>query len=56
LDKQGQLPEDIREHVAECFECKVELMEVIELMGAIGLPADEPYPFFGLRRFDNPPK
>lgn len=31
---QDQLDEDIREHVAECFECKVEVMEVPELIDA----------------------
>ena len=32
LDTQNQLPAEMLEHVEDCFECKVEIMEVIELM------------------------
>jgi hypothetical protein len=44
LDKQAQLPEEIREHVAECFECKAEVMDVWELIEAIRQhsPLDSP--------------
>ncbi len=38
--------EEISKHVEECFECKVEIVEVLELIEAIGPPADEPHPFF----------
>jgi anti-sigma factor RsiW len=33
-DKQDQLPEEILEHVEECFECKMEIIEVWELIKA----------------------
>lgn len=33
LEKQDQLPEDMREHAAECRECKVEVMEIMESSG-----------------------
>ena len=35
-DLQDQLPGEILEHVAECFECKVEIIEVWELVEVIG--------------------
>ena len=34
LDKEDELPQEVLEHVAECFECKIEIMEVFELVGA----------------------
>ena len=37
LDQQNQLPEEIREHVKKCFGCKVEVMEVGELVDSIAL-------------------
>jgi hypothetical protein len=39
VDMQNELPQEILEHVAECFECKVEVMEVLELKEAVG-PAE----------------
>lgn len=30
-EKQDQLPEEILQHVEECFECKADLLEVWEL-------------------------
>ena len=51
LDQQDQLPEEILEHVAERFECKVEIMGVWESIEASGLPPSEPLP-----PFDSPEK
>ena len=31
-DRQVQLPQEILEHVEECFECKVEIVEVLRLV------------------------
>lgn len=36
LEKQGQLPENMREHVADCFQCKVEILGVWELVEPVG--------------------
>lgn len=33
--KQDELPEEIRAHVEECFECKVEVIEMWKLLVAI---------------------
>ena len=44
-DLQDQLPGEILEHVAKCFECKVEIIEVWELVEVIGATSDEPHPF-----------
>ncbi len=35
VNVQDQLREEIREHVAECLACKVEVMELLELKEAI---------------------
>jgi len=35
LEEQGQLPEYILEYVEECLECKMEIMEVWELIEAV---------------------
>lgn len=32
---QNRLPEEIREYVSECYKCKVEVMDVLELVDAI---------------------
>ena len=32
MDTQDQLPEEIREHVAECFHCKMELIAMWEIV------------------------
>lgn len=37
-DKQDRLPEEILEHVEECFECKAEIVQVWELIEAIEPP------------------
>jgi hypothetical protein len=44
LDKQDQLPEEMLEHVEECFECKVEVLEVLGLIEAIGTQLSFDYP------------
>jgi hypothetical protein len=36
LDKEDELPQEVLEHVAECFECKVEIMEVLEIIESGG--------------------
>ena len=36
LDKQGRVPAGLLEHVADCYDCKVEIMDVRELIQAIG--------------------
>jgi hypothetical protein len=38
LNEPDQLPEEVLEHVAECFECKGEILEVWELIEDIGPP------------------
>jgi hypothetical protein len=35
-DQQDRVPQEILEHVQECFACKVEVMEVLELKEAVG--------------------
>lgn len=32
LNRQNELPKGILEHIAQCFECKVEVLEVLELV------------------------
>jgi len=50
LNQQDQLPEEIREHVADCFECKAEIIETLELIWAIESPASELHPTFDYPR------
>ena len=35
LDTQDQLPEEILAHVADCIECKVDVMGVLDLIESI---------------------
>lgn len=44
LDVQDHLPEEMKEHVVECLECKVEVMEVLRLIEAIGPRPTFDYP------------
>jgi hypothetical protein len=46
LEKQDQIPEGIKEHMAKCYECKVEIVEVLELVEAIRVYSDETFPTF----------
>jgi hypothetical protein len=48
LDAQVKLPEDILDHVADCTECKVELIELLELIDAEERCIDlRRHPYFG---------
>jgi hypothetical protein len=38
LDKQDQLPEEIRAHVADCVQRKKNIIETLELIWATGTP------------------
>jgi hypothetical protein len=48
LEKLDQLPEEILEHVAECLECEVEIIEVLEIIkkeeGRLSFPYSPPPP------------
>jgi len=45
LDRQDQLPEELLEHVEECLECKVDVMEGLEIVNSLNSFLNEVYPF-----------